>query len=201
MKIISRVLPVFLFLLLSSGYSFAQASARIDSASLQGQYQVLLNKSRSLDGYKVVNPERLAKLWRSVSDSLKASRRQVATLRSKTSEQEKTILDQQGNLSQQKKTLEASNARLDQVVFLGIPMNESAFQTVVLVIFIGLALSLAFVIFRSAGYRREAKYRIKLFEELSGEFQTYKVKANEKEKKLARELQDERNKLDDLLRK
>jgi hypothetical protein len=38
-----------------------------------------------------------------------------------------------------------------------------------------------------------------LYNELDEEYKAYKVKSNEKEKKLARELQTERNKLDELL--
>jgi hypothetical protein len=55
------------------------------------------------------------------------------------------------------------------------------------------------VIARSGSFRREARYRTQLYNELEEEFKTYKTKANDKEKKLARELQTERNKLDDLL--
>ncbi|NNU34318.1 hypothetical protein HK413_09460 [Mucilaginibacter sp. S1162] len=54
------------------------------------------------------------------------------------------------------------------------------------------------VLARSGGARKEAAYRTTLYNELEEEFKTYKAKANEKEKKLARELQTERNKLDEL---
>ena len=55
----------------------------------------------------------------------------------------------------------------------------------------------AIVIARSGLHSREATYRTKLYTELEEEYKTFKAKANEKEKKLARELQTERNKLDD----
>jgi hypothetical protein len=57
------------------------------------------------------------------------------------------------------------------------------------------------VIASSGAHRREANYRSKLYNELEEDYKTYKAKANEKEKKLARELQTERNKLDELLGK
>ena len=57
------------------------------------------------------------------------------------------------------------------------------------------------LISRSAVYRNEAKYRTQLYTEIEEDFKNYKVKANEKEKKLARELQTERNKLDELMGK
>jgi hypothetical protein len=55
------------------------------------------------------------------------------------------------------------------------------------------------VIARSGRFKYEADYRIKLYNELEEEFKGYKSKANDKEKKLARELQTERNKVDELM--
>ncbi|MNR57583.1 hypothetical protein D3C85_1783930 [compost metagenome] len=54
------------------------------------------------------------------------------------------------------------------------------------------------VIARSAKNIKEAKHRTQLYNEVADEYQGYKSKAVEKERKLARELQDERNKLDEL---
>ncbi len=62
-----------------------------------------------------------------------------------------------------------------------------------------LAALAAIVIFRSGSARSEANYRTKLYNELEEEYKNYKAKANEKEKKLARELQTERNKVDELM--
>jgi len=63
---------------------------------------------------------------------------------------------------------------------------------------IGFGAIAAIVIAKSGNNSREATYRIKLYNELEEEYKVYKAKANEKEKKLARELQTERNKLDEL---
>ena len=62
-----------------------------------------------------------------------------------------------------------------------------------------LALALVIVIATTAKNKHEAKYRTELYDELDEEFKAFKAKANEKELKLARELQTERNKLDELL--
>ena len=64
---------------------------------------------------------------------------------------------------------------------------------------IGLAIALAIVIGTTAKHKYEARHRTELYEEIEEEFKTYKAKATEKELKLARELQTERNKLDELL--
>ena len=60
--------------------------------------------------------------------------------------------------------------------------------------------ALAILVFTRIGsYKHEAMYRTTLYSELEEEFKAYKVKANDKEKKLARELQTERNKVDELM--
>ena len=64
---------------------------------------------------------------------------------------------------------------------------------------IGLAIAFTVVVLTTAKHKYEAKHRTELYEEIEEEFKTYKAKANEKELRLARELQTERNKLDELL--
>ena len=64
-----------------------------------------------------------------------------------------------------------------------------------------LAIALIVVIATAGKKIIEAKHRIQLYDEISEEYQTFKSKTVEKERKFARELQDERNKLDDLLNK
>lgn len=59
--------------------------------------------------------------------------------------------------------------------------------------------SISLFIFINKGFKKEAYYRIHLFEELTEEFKNFKTKANEKEKRLARELQTERNALEEML--
>ena len=44
----------------------------------------------------------------------------------------------------------------------------------------------------------EAKHRTQLYDEISAEYQAYKTKSNEQQRKLARELQDERNIIDEM---
>ena len=63
--------------------------------------------------------------------------------------------------------------------------------------FLGICLGIIAFLYISA--KKEATYRIGLFDDLSKEYQTYKLKSNEKEKKLSRELQTERNRLEELL--
>jgi hypothetical protein len=61
-----------------------------------------------------------------------------------------------------------------------------------------LAAALAFAIFRMRSAVKEASYRSGLYDQLFEELRENRTKANEREKKLARELQTERNRVAEL---
>lgn len=197
-KLICYTLTVyFLFVNLA----VAQDSTRVIDRSLNGQYTELLKKSWSQKGYKVVNQARLGNLWKNVQDSLRAERSKYAPLQARINNQEKTISDLKSQADTNEKNLEQSQASVNEISFLGMAMDKSAYNTIMWGAVILLAAALAIVIFTAGKSIREAKYRRQLFDEVSAEYQSFKVKANEKEKKLARELQTERNRIEELLDK
>jgi hypothetical protein len=176
--------------------SMAQDTAKADP-SLKGQYQLMLSKSRTLDGYKLVNPTRLASFWKNVRDTITTERKDLIAARSKINEQQKSITDLQAQIQGKETALTTSNARLDEITFLGMSFSKGTYNTIVWTLIIIMALALAILIFRAIKLAHEAKYRSDLYNEIAGEYQNYKVKSNDKEKKLARELQDERNKFEE----
>jgi len=215
----NRLLPL-LFILLISG-SIRQAEAQtpapavpakvaptkvaqapvvpeVIDPSLKGQYEALLSKSKTYYTYKLINPVRLTAFYRSVADSIRKERVSSRSAQAKITAQARTIDTLNSQIKGNESSLESTNAKVNEISFLGIPFSKTTYNTLVWSIIIVLALALAFVVIRSAKNIHEAKYRTELYEEVSKEYQTFKVKANEKEKKLARELQDERNKLDEL---
>lgn len=166
-------------------------------ASLKGQYGALLSRSKSYYGYKLINPSRLAAFYASVTDSIRKERNKGKTAQASLLEQKKTIDTLNSQIKGSENALETSTSKLDEISFLGIPFSKSTYNTIVWSIIIVLAIALAIVVIRSAKNIHDAKYRTELYDEIAKEYQAYKSKANEKEKKLARELQDERNKLDE----
>ena len=61
-----------------------------------------------------------------------------------------------------------------------------------------LAAALAYAILRMRSAVKEANYRIALYDQLFEELRENRTKANEREKKLARELQTARNRVEEL---
>ena len=201
------ILPIFVLVMATAPVSRSQAQdtsriapvqkVQVIDPSLKGQYELLLSKSKTYYTYKLINPARLSAFYKSATDSIRKERAGSKTARATITEQSKTIAALNEQIKGKESSLASSASKADEISFLGIAFSKSTYSTMVWSIIIVLALALAIVIIRSAKSISEAKYRTGLYEEISQEYQTYKTKANEKEKKLARELQDERNKLDD----
>jgi peptidoglycan hydrolase CwlO-like protein len=185
------------FISITSSAQLRKDSVKIDP-TLNGQYQLLLSKSRTLDGYKLINPARLSSFWKNVRDTINTTRRQLINTKKEVTNYQNEIVGLNKQVTGAETSLASSNARLNEISFLGIGFTKSNYNIFVWGLIASLAIALTVVILRSARNVHEAKYRSTLYEEISQEYQNYKVKANEKEKKLARELQDERNKLEEI---
>ncbi|TDQ07610.1 hypothetical protein [Pedobacter metabolipauper] len=166
--------------------------------NLQAQYELMLSRSKTVNGYKLLNPYRLSTFWKNVVDTLTTERNKQISSEQKALELEQEISGLKSQVSGSKTVIASSNSKSNEVSFLGMSVTKTNYSITVWSIIIALAIALTVVILRSAKHIHEAKYRRTLYDEIAQEYQNYKTKANDKEKKLARELQDERNKLDDL---
>ncbi|MDN5284089.1 MAG: hypothetical protein JWR38_363 [Mucilaginibacter sp.] len=171
----------------------AADSVLVKDKSLNGQYQYLLSKL-----FHYQQPLASA-LWKNMRDTLNTDRRKLAEVQAKLATQTKDISALKTDVTSKDQTLSESNAKRDEINLLGISFTKASYNLLMWGLVIAFGVIAAIVIARSGAHSREARYRIKLYEELDEEYKNYKSKANEKEKKLARELQTERNKLDELL--
>ena len=160
--------------------------------SIGGQYQFIMGKV-----YHYQQPM-IATFYKSVQDSLKIQRTNLAAIRSKLSAQTKNLTVLQTDVNTKEQSLNATNAQINSISFLGMPVAKATYNTIMWGLVIALGALAAVVIFLSGSARREAHYRTKLYNELEEEYKGYKTKANEKEKKLSRDLQTVRNKLEEI---
>ncbi|WP_026897878.1 hypothetical protein [Daejeonella oryzae] len=192
-------LSFFLLLGFLCTSAIAQDTLKTSDPTISGQYNELIKKSKNNNqGYKIINPVRLQTFKRNLTDSLNTSRQKLAEAISQLNDQNKQINTLNAGIKTKEENLSKSEDLINQIEFLGMPVNKSTYSMVMWGVLFLLAAALAFTLFQSQSYRKEARYRIKLFSDLSEEFQTYKIKANEKEKRLARELQTEKNRVDEL---
>ena len=165
------------------------AAAPAANSSLNSQYQYLLSKV-----YHYQQPL-ISALWKNASDTLNVNRAKLNASLKKISIQSKTI----DSLNAEITSKDEAISKVDGIDIFGLLLSKTTYNLIVWGLVGLFGIIAAIVIARSGSFKREARYRIQLYSELEEEFKTYKSKANEKEKKLARELQTERNKLDELL--
>jgi len=175
-----------------AGITTAKPAEPVDN-SLKGQYQYLLTKV-----YAYQQPL-LNAFHKSITDTLTQERKGLKASQSELAVANKTIDSLQTSIKVNTQSLNESNEKVNQVSLIGIPLTKATYNLIMWGLVIIFGAVAAIVIARSGASMREAKYRTQLYSELEEEYRVYKVKAVEKEKKMARELQTERNKLDELL--
>lgn len=184
-------------LLLFAGNSFAQqeADALEGKYPLNDRYQLLKSKSQNYKEYKVIKESVLDSFWKIVRDS-------VASKEAALAAKDQNILQLKGSLTETQASLKQKEESMAEVVHdsthiqvLGIPFSKSFFITLVAVVIGLLVLLLVFITGRLKLVHSSMKERADAFTTLSNEFEEYKRKAMEKQTKLSRELQTERNRL------
>ena len=163
---------------------------QLNAKSLNSQYLYLLTKT-----YHYQQPL-ISAFWRSVSDSIKLIHSQAKGMQASVNH---TVDSLKANVRAKEQTLTESIAKNDSISLFGIDMSKGSYSLIMFGIIACLAVALAIVMATIAKHKYEAKHRTELYEEIEEDYRNFKAKANEKEKKLARELQTERNKLDELL--
>jgi hypothetical protein len=192
----------FMFLIASTASLRAQDTTETVDKSLPGQYREIIQKSKNNDqGYKIINPAKLSRFQKNFADSLRQTRSKLSEAQNTIAVQNKTINTLKADLNSKDHSLTESRTMVDEISMLGISVKKSTYNWIMWGLVLLLGAALAFVVLRSVSYRKEARYRSNLYSDLSEEFQSFKTKSTDKEKRLARELQTEKNRLDELLRR
>lgn len=178
-----RLLAISLMLIFIS----LNISAQVPDTTLAGQYEAVVNKSGSYKIYKNIQKTKIEQLWKNVNDSLQKEK-QIA-------------MESKAQLLKGNEELALLQAEIKSLKEASSPVNKlsnMSSSTLPWALIVLLGAGLAFVIIRSKSAMQEAKNQSERCEELAAEFRDYKIKVAEKERKLARELQDERNLVEEL---
>ncbi|MEJ7780818.1 MAG: hypothetical protein WKF68_14640 [Daejeonella sp.] len=186
------------FLTLLIIYTSLYVQAQQPGTPLSKQYEDVVVKAGSYQGFKEIKEDRLQALWKNMSDSLQRERQLLNEAKAKLLTNEQGVSSSNAQLAAAQKELEQSKARVNQVSLLGIYLEKGTYNSIVGGFLFLLIAGLAFSVYRTNKSVKEARYRIGLFNDLTEEFQKHKANSNEREKKLARELQTERNKMAEL---
>lgn len=184
--------------LLASSASFSQVAAPpVESrkATLAEQYYAMKTSASSYEDYKVIREYALDVMWKSVSDSLKATR-----LALQKAEYEITV--RENDINTLRASLKLKEDSMADVVFasthirvLGVNFSKNFFLTLMTLCFAGFLVLIGAMTGRLKWMYYAMKEKIEGLNMLASEYEEYKRKALEKQMKLSRELQNERNKL------
>lgn len=179
------------FILFTVNTTVAQTSGETTIAE---KFQELITSSNNFKGYKVVDTEELTTLQELTSNRITELKEEIASSKEAYKAQEAKIEELQAQLANLQGQLTEVTAQKDEISFLGMSLSKATYNTTMwsLVGILILALALFVVRFkRSHVHTKEAR---KNLAELEKEFDAYRAKALEKEQRLGRLLQDEKNK-------
>ena len=189
---------IFSFSLFAASAQQASDALRNDNQTLRERYLVMKTKSQNYQDYKVIKENLLDAWWKIVQDSLVAKQ---AAIRQAKADASKL----QADLAQNMETLKAKEESMQDIVYasthikvLGIDFDKGFFAGMIGVIILALGLTIAVIMYTLNMNRRNLKEKADLAAAISSEYEDYKRKAMDKQTKLSRELQNERNKLHEL---
>ncbi|MFZ6053218.1 tRNA (guanine-N1)-methyltransferase [Halocola ammonii] len=167
----------------------------LESGPLQNQFEYLIEESNNYQQYEVIPKDWMQTFKASLKDSLAAISTEIKDLNSQIDEQEETISSLETKLKGTEGELAETQNAMDSMNFVGtVPMKKPFYRVVIWSIIGGLLLLLLIFIFRfnrSNSVTKDVKGKLA---ELQDEMEQQKKRALEREQKLSRELQDERNK-------
>ena len=176
----------------------ASDALKNDNQTLRERYLLMKTKSQNYQDYKVIKENLLDAWWKIVLDSVQAKQNSIRSANA-------NIAKLQAELAQNKQTLTEKEASMQDIVHasthirvLGIEFDKGFFAALVGSLILILALAIAVIMYTLKLSRNTLKEKADLAEEISRDFEEYKRKAMEKQTKLSRELQNERNRLQEL---
>ncbi|NJY62220.1 hypothetical protein HC174_05545 [Salinimicrobium sp. CDJ15-81-2] len=178
-------------LLLCINTSFAQVSTE---TTIDEKFQELITNSNNFKGYKVVDSGELSTLQKLTSNRIAELKEEIAASKEATAAQKEQMAQLKSDLEAMEAQLNTVTSEKDNIPFLGMSLSKAAYNTTMWSIIGVLVLALALFVVRFKRSHIHTTEARKNFNELEKEFDAYRVKALEKEQRLGRLLQDEKNK-------
>lgn len=169
-----------------------------DGSTLQERYRLMKEKSETYSEYKVVRQYVLDGLWRMTMDSLRAERSSLGEAHAKIAELENELSSVDVTIKQKDASIEELQHEGSHIRVLGMDFQKSFFVSLVGFIFLGLMVFAGVLIARMKWMQVTTRQKTEMVNSLTSEFETYKRNALDKQMKLSRELQDERNKAQEM---
>lgn len=181
--------------------TFAQLAAKAledNKLELKERYQVMKTNSQTYEDYKVIKEFILDGFWKITLDTISRKETQLAEVRQKIADLQAELATSHQQLTEQKASVEGITFDSGHISVLGVHFGKGVFLLITFVLIAALLMVIVAIAARLKILQASVKERAQVADSLTHEFEEYKRKALERQSKLSRELQNERNKLVDL---
>lgn len=192
MKMKNYILAVFAFI--SVFQSQAQQDTLTSQTPIQDEFTRLIEESNNYQGYKVVDYNSLIELRNTTRNYITELKEEIVVQKNTVDQQKQEIRELKSQLATTREDLKKVSEEKDALMFLGMPFSKSGYKGMMWGIVGVLILILLVLFFRFKSSNAATKDARQKLKETEKEFDAYRTKALEKEQRLGRMLQDERNK-------
>lgn len=173
-------------------------STAIEAKTIVDEYNEIIDNSGSYQEYKVIKKTALADFRVQLSDRKEAFETEISALEKEITNQTKEIKDLKAQLSSTQNSLAEVEEEKDSMQFFGNNLNKALYQTIVFGIIGVLILILVVLLVKFKSNACATKDAKEILSRTEKDFEDYKHNALEKQQKLGRQLQDEKNKVSKL---
>ncbi len=199
MKLTSSLIIFLLGITTTFAQQPAAADAlKPDSQTLRERYLVMKNRSEVYQDYNVIRRHILDGLWNIVEDSINAKQAAIRAAQAEVSRLQGELDDKVAALQAKEDSMKDVEHASTHISVLGIDFTKTFFTSMVGILLLLAALAVAVIVYYMKVMRRELAEKEDLANTINHEFEEYRRRAMEKQTKLSRELQNERNKLQEL---
>lgn len=200
---LSALILFFILAVGSSSYAQTESTPKpgTTSNSLNKQFLELKDKANNYQDYKVIKHTQLNEFWNRVQDSIVIYKKEIVSA-------QKEIDSQKAELNQLKQSLKSTQAEVHKndyasarISVFGIQMLKEnyVFLNVGIIAVLLVMLAVALISYKKS--KKIADEKITEFDSVQSELNSYKQRLRERETIMGRELQTERNKVDELMQK
>ena len=187
--------------LLAVNLSFAQpatVSLEGKDQSLNERYHLMKSKSQTFQDYKVIKEFVLDGFWKITMDTVKFQKGVIAQSKDKISELEASLQGSEMTLKKEREDAASIQHNSTHISVLGIDFAKSSFLTLASFLLAGLVAAIVFITGKMRLMATHLREKVMIADLISNEYDDFKRRALDKQMKLSRELQNERNKLEEL---
>lgn len=191
-----KKLMMFCVSLLSVSLAAAQGQEALEgNHSLKERYEILKGNVESYKDYRVIKNTILDGIWKISMDSLSKVKSDLRTANSTIAKLNGEIQGAADKVKEAEISLQQSAYERTHMSVVGIPVAKSVFVTTTFIVVGALIIALLTLLSTFNMLRRSNREKELTIHGIMSEFDSFRKKALEKEVKISRELQSERNKL------